>query len=464
MSRRSDVLFVLVQGCASFGSQCDVVNLIQLLWILFAVGVIPRAVRAFLAPIKEISGWPSPGAGLPPLTIPADYRDRVSSTRGGLRAAIDAVLATIWEVPEFMKIVFVYLNHGSPAELGPASDDGLTADDFVSWSDQALRWNKKILFVLDACYSTPLAKFVWGTCLSRGHHPADLGAHVGFLTSAERDCHTSAVVISKEARLIYMYLDGEGAAIGDFAPGYRVQNSMFARQLNDLLAYRLGDSNPVLVAGLPAWMNAAEPMRYGFQCSFVGDEEQVGATPLGDFLPFGLLDAAEANEEWNDIPFGQILPDAPMLGLADDVGRFFDVRGRSKAYGELAVEVSSSKDGGVVYGEGLLLSDLPSSESVRARLAAGRYRTAEGETWTPVSIESWLPGITIDELDEFAGSVRPRRWISVAGMPNPIGLIDEEEEGDFRPSGDFLEAVPSRSRRSGQVHRAADEDSSEEGE
>jgi hypothetical protein len=60
---------------------------------------------------------------------------------------------------------------------------------------------------------------------------------VGFLTSSDVDCGTSAIMVSQNPELVYVF----GTARPGYVPGCRVQNSMFMRQLLWLWAYGLSD-------------------------------------------------------------------------------------------------------------------------------------------------------------------------------------------------------------------------------
>jgi hypothetical protein len=317
LSGLEGVVYILVQGSTLFSSQYDAVNLLQLLWILLLLGVKPESIHAFLGNIENIDGWPSARVGLPSVVVPRPYRARVSRARENIARVIKMLFSEVLLDQAVHTVMFIYLNHGNPRWMGVAADEMLTIDYFIGLAVAAGAAGKRLLVVLDACYSTTFARGVWANLEKNGwgHRVAGF---VGFLTSAETQGFTSAVLVSKQAGLVFE--NGSGEAFGEYAAGFRIQNSMFMRQLNDRLAYSLRGDRSMKVRDMPGVMNGPEKMQFGFERVFVGSDDGLGALALGEFFPGGTIDPELVIPEMDGRKFKAILPNARMLELEDDIG------------------------------------------------------------------------------------------------------------------------------------------------
>jgi hypothetical protein len=394
MSGLEGVIYLLVQGSTLFSSQCDLVNLLQMIWILFLLGVKPESIHAFLGNIENIDEWPSARVGLPGLDVPPAYRQRVHTARTRLGIQIKSLFLALMLDPAINTVIFIYLNHGSSNGVGANEDDAFREGDFAVMASQAAAVGKRLLFVMDAYYSTTFARSEWTTLCARPplvvcgedeerQRRDEIERYVGFLTSAEDCGFTSAVLVSKQSELVFP--DGIPEPFGEYAPGFRIQNSMFTRQLNDLLAYSLRGDRSMPLRDMPRFMNGHHNMEFGFQCTFVGSDDGLGAVALREFFPGGSIDPELVLAEMNGEKFKAILPNARMLGLDDDIGRFFGEEGGISSYGERMLVVSSD-DGQVSYGPSVLLADIGDKDALRRRIVLGRAAVRQEGEWVEGSV------------------------------------------------------------------------------
>jgi hypothetical protein len=351
--------YVFAQGEKSFSAQCDVTNVDQALWLLWHGGVPPAHVRAYVCPLDPKVKWPSAHAGFPDLELPPEYENTsVVQSLDRLADHIGDDLQTFLDDDTASCVVLMYWNHGDHGGLGSGTAR-IAVSDIQGWMRMAESAKKPLLIILDACNSTTLAQSIWGDFAKVRSAAAmeRLGRFVGFLTSADGPALTSAFVFSKDNTLVYPLLPPAEVTWTDYAPGYRLFNSMFSRQLLWFWAYGLRRGGGTTLRGLPDLLNdhatfydengeLRNPNEDGFFCNgfhakFVGGSAGLGDLAVESFLPLGPvapdkmvpLGAKQA-------PFGQVIPEARMGKLFDDMRAFWKTKGDEEHFRYRFVEIA----------------------------------------------------------------------------------------------------------------------------
>jgi hypothetical protein len=225
-----------------------------------------------------------------------------------------------------------------------------------------------------ACASTLFARNVMATAegnLPGKKNKARLRSSVGFLTSTTAQSYSSAICVSQDPNLVYLFDDPRKRGPDNLAPGYRLHNSMFGRQFLWLWTYTFSATADVTVAGLVSRMNPARPTvppappaaalprqtppagaappdaeappgsvnRYGFDAFFVGDADRFGALPLSEFFPLGVIDEATPVPHSSDpnMTFAKVIPCRELGGFFDDLPNFCEAEDFQGRFVEIAI-------------------------------------------------------------------------------------------------------------------------------
>jgi hypothetical protein len=357
--------FIVVHGSNGFSSQGDCICLIQVLWQLWLSKVPRELVRAFAEKLNLGSHkWPSARVGLPDLEPPPDYSDSISYDRSELVLDVTAAVEDLMKVAD--DVTFLYFNHGTPAAVrrwGQFFDDRA----IWGWAMEAIHNpNKRLLFVLSACDSTLLARKVWGRLMRRARTDEEkhrLAAYVGLLTVGTPRTVTSAILVSSDENLVYLFgLPGARSPDG-LALGFRIHNPMFGRQLLWHWAYGLVPGCGIQLGQFPGLLNSESDFKHspgvdatlcnGFHAEFVGAASgefpaPPGSPPVGpslcdlpiqDFFPLGQHDETKplaecgvpmtvdlhSIRELAQLTVGQVIPNAAIGGQFDDMRLFWQV-------------------------------------------------------------------------------------------------------------------------------------------
>jgi hypothetical protein len=375
-------VYVCVQGSKGLSSQAYLTNLIQITWPLWAHQVSPTDVFLYLCPLPGPDPFPSARAGLPRLELPPGYHKESLRTPHDVVGAVRDEMLDLLSRDDVGTVVFIYFNHGRWDFMG-APDGTFSVDNFATWATRAVANQKRLLFVMVACASTVFAQNVLTAAdqaLVGSEAKNKLRSSVGFLTSTTTESYSSAICVSQDANLVYLFDDPQKERGPDnLAPGYRAHNSMFGRQFLSLWTYALAATTDVTVAGFVSWMNprppparraapAAPPAsaapsttpprqspppasgapagqtpatgaapadaeaptasvnRYGYDAAFVGDADKFGALQLNEFFPLGAIPQstrAPHSSEPN-MTFAQVIPCGVMGEFFDDMANFYD--------------------------------------------------------------------------------------------------------------------------------------------
>jgi hypothetical protein len=243
-------------------------------------------------------------------------------------------------------IIFIYLDSGAPD--GPGNDvKVLNREDLAHWACLAVQEKKSILFVLDACHSTFLAHgaFKDATGQLNAQENKLLRESVGFLTSGDRRCLSSAICVSKEAGLVYLFSDAVKANPNNLEFGYRIRNSMFSRQLLSFWGHRGAELAGVTLENLPGHLNppSTEPVdSYGFRAGVVGGHNVgLAARVVDSLFPLATDTSRDLIRVATQRDFAMLIPAAHMGGLPDDMRAFWTVAGDEGRYEFAFVEIAT---------------------------------------------------------------------------------------------------------------------------
>jgi hypothetical protein len=394
--------YIVVLSGAGLPSQCDLVNLLQLLWLLFYHGVPSTFVKAFLWPVLGKSIWPSARSGGLPLTPPPGYeveepeayrepgevRKAIVTDRRDLNDCVGRQIALFSRDPEVSGIFLASMDHGPEMGVDMTGEEILTAADFAGWARLAHSHNTPLFAVVDACNSTRFAECVW-TKLG-GRERRDTGAYAcaknfGILSSGHRTSFASATIVSKEADLVYP-LDDPVQCVDGWVMGFKVNSSMFFRQLLWLLTYGLSDKT-ISLADFAARMNEGKGyFSNGFRAEVTTFGDAFAGTPLNVFFPFGVVTAdTVVNGFPGDVTFDEIIPSARPGVLYDEMEQFWEQEKDESQFQFRFVEARRNASGQVVGGVSGLLNHVPAFSRICGEMLTQRVmeRGDEAEEAVP---------------------------------------------------------------------------------
>jgi hypothetical protein len=273
-----------------------------------------------------------------------------------------------------------------------------------------------MLFVLGACRSTQFARETWDQLMTSCQSSEDqskLAALVGFVTSADESSVTTAIIISKEDELVYLFDPAPPKQADDYALGYRIRNSMFGRRLSHLWTYVLEPDPGLHVRHLPGLLNSEckfhnpdgslkDPtddgaFYHGFRSEFVGASAgfpaMLGDRELNDFLPLKPVKPSDLLPGREDVTFGEVIPSQAIDGVFDDLTCYREVGFTASSFEGMCVEIKSGQNGiEVVQPAPRLIKDLfPPGHPIAESLDIGGLPATEGgDTDEGAPHVSWL--------------------------------------------------------------------------
>jgi hypothetical protein len=399
--------YIVAYGSTKFSAQSDSSQARQVVNLLYQTGVPPTRVRAFLPEEAGTVTKPSPHVGLPTLEIPTDYSSHpgcINCSPAKIYCGVAEAIALFATDPPIAGIVFVYFDHGDatplrfPDRLATPLDMGILCTNA----------RKPFLVVLDARCSATFAQNVIKE-LKAVHIRCD----VGFLT-ADGDIATSAVLISRKNPELMCTCDTDGIKLQ-----YKINHSMFGRAWLLDVTYKLAADDPTLLEDFPARLNVAgEPMKRGYESSFWSYGPTVAKLPIRFFFPWAPINPVAKSLVNRSATFADIIPDAEIGSLFDDITHFCDGPGSDSGYKysfrELSVEAAN-----LIVGEpGVLSKTDPFEKMIRDQLKDCRRDLppkipVEHPTYVPIDD---IAEIVVDELEK-AREGRPlllgedRQWL-----------------------------------------------------
>jgi hypothetical protein len=298
--------------CASPGlfSQAGLTHAYQYLHLLSQKGIPTSRVRALLPESCPGCENPSPRAGLPPLPIPAEYRDYPGCIRCFTPFFFTDVVLAILDFafdPAVTGIVFIYINPSETDSPGALEEGNLKVDDLVSACLQA---RKPFLAVLDAPFSNRLAEKTIRRLEGAIEWDAEINAAI--LTSGDGASRHSAVLLSTKTPEFLPSVDGVA---------YKINSSMFSRSLLLELAHKLGKYDSATLADLPGRMNVAgEEMKHGFEATFQYVGRAMARMPVRFFFPWGPIGDDEMSLVTPTVCFSDVIPREEVGVFFDDIG------------------------------------------------------------------------------------------------------------------------------------------------
>jgi hypothetical protein len=213
--------------------------------------------------------------------------------------------------------MLIFVNHGGGALF--------KAETIGTIAAQCVIEGKRCLFVLDACESTQFAAAAQQAALKRLEEDrrGNLDTFAAFITSAPKDCSSSAAIMSENPELVHLMDRGAEAA--------HLPNPTLSRQLISLWAYRYGELARKSIAELPGLMNwrnaqSAEDINCArFVAAFAGDPAGLGAAKIEAFLPSHWKKSTEripwltGVAGFDGVTYGEIIPEGGLGGFFDDV-------------------------------------------------------------------------------------------------------------------------------------------------
>jgi hypothetical protein len=292
-------------------------------------------------------------------------------------------------------IVFIYLNHGSPTALGlPAGE--ITTGEMMAFCQLAC---KPFLVVLDACHSTEFARLTIQD-LTTVHAKAD----VGFLTSADGTCYTSAILIAPHDPTLLPNSNGVT---------YKINHSMFSRAFLLQLAYKLGRDDPTLLTAFPSRLNShGEPMKNGFEASFQCYGTVMAHRTVRFFFPWAPVDPQALSLVNPTAQFAQVIPREDIGNLFDDIGRLWHGVGSERGYEDAFYELEDGPKGIQITRSGRLSPTDPMENEIRQHIEKHRGNPlSELHTTSPgyVSIHRIADEVVTELLELQGGTVQPGR-------------------------------------------------------
>jgi hypothetical protein len=281
---------------------------------------------------------------LPP---PPDYdnADTINTDRDQKLADLATIAVNILlDMEDVKRVVFVYLNHGAADALG-GGNELFTVLSFVICARAAVKAQKPLLFVVGSCDSTSFAAAVWRNLVPQ---VANAEQFIGFLTSGDGDCFTSAMLLSRDASLVDVFdpQPDEPQVRDELVPGYLITNSMFARQLLSLWVYRARELEGKTLGDLADLMNDPEvPWHFGFQAAFRRGGTTFAHYQVDSFFPLQPITSETAIRGQPGKTFGAAIPAKRMGEQFDDIGRFWTEATQDRGYAYKYVKIERQDDG-----------------------------------------------------------------------------------------------------------------------
>jgi hypothetical protein len=244
-----------------------------------------------------------------------------------LANAVDRAFRDLLALDTVTRVVFVYLNQGDACGLGRDAER-LEVRHFADWAKTATIVRKPLLFVVGAYTSTLFVEEIWAELSHPPRILEEIQQFVGFLTSGDRICWTSASAVSPDLTLVDVFDPNATQTPNELLAGHGIIPSMFARQFLSLWVYNADALGDTTLSQFPDLLNAwSEPYRFGFHAAL-----QMHGTPfanfrLQSFFPFKSIKGNQPVRGHPDLMFGTVIPPPPMGRLLDDIGRFWDGAG-----------------------------------------------------------------------------------------------------------------------------------------
>jgi hypothetical protein len=281
----------------------------QYLHLLFQKGVPAFCVRVLRPEGESPSEAPSSNIGLPPLEVPAEYRNCITSFVDDILGDLHHAIRHFAYEPSITRIVLVYIGDGTEKSLAFPSAK-ININDMA---ECCLDARKPFLAVLDASYSTVFAEKTIRELRRLGYGGA---IDVSFLTSGRGLCFNSAVLLSSETPELLPWYGGAS---------YKINSSMFSRAFLLGLAHKY--QFDITLSELPGALNVpGAAMKNGFEAAIQYGTWHNDTVPLRDFFPWGPVGKHEKSRVRPAVPFTAVIPNVELGGFCDDVGNFCNDR------------------------------------------------------------------------------------------------------------------------------------------
>jgi hypothetical protein len=159
--------FVLIQGSEKLASQCDLVIILQIMFLLWQARDPPRRIAAFIKSMLPGNAWPNAHIGKARLDPPQDYMSCIRARGPELADQVNLAVLDFLDCRSVDRVVLISLTPVNAKEMGVLATAVLGSAIFFAWSALARLRRKPILFILGSSFSTALAKGVMSMMLGR---------------------------------------------------------------------------------------------------------------------------------------------------------------------------------------------------------------------------------------------------------------------------------------------------------
>jgi hypothetical protein len=305
-----------------------------------------------------------------------------------------------------------------------------------------------------------------------------LAASVGFLTAGSRRTLSSAILLSSDPNLVYLFGPENERTPDGLALGFRIHNPMFWKHLIWQWAYGLAAEHKKTLREFPGLLKSESDFgQYpgvdgnfcnGFDAAFVGAAAppvsgrpgvvtSMGDFPIHDFFPLGRGDARKFLAEFRganllkvtlsprlaNMTLGEVIPDVPIGGQFDDIRRFWNPGFTCQDCAGIFLQIETKTPEGLGVIKQGRLADLDEAHPIRQYLSdsTGLFVGAPGRgSHAPVNWAGFMIG-----LEEIAKKLD---WLAspIGGVISDdcyykVKALVERLSGAEAPHGSFVYTV-----------------------